>query len=408
MRSSFSAPTRRDRAVAFAVYVFVLTAAYYYNLTFVQLGLTEVGLEQLGLVPELVAVGMGLLALVTLGTTLLSGYLMDRLGLGTAVQAKFRVLFGVVLLQMPVTYAVTAVTSFGGFLVWICVCSLLLGTAIPFAFSLLADLVAPEIRGYAAGAVAGAAFFLAALFPFTWEIERFVLSAILVLAPAALVLGALSVPGLDSRFEYRAHTAGRTAGPAGPSGVVNTGFLAGVVLLFGAFFVDSFGFVRIIEDPTYVEALWQSPDPDTRLLIAVTHVAGGVVAGIVYVKLRHVWLLAGSFALFAAAQVLYVFDIVSGGPTALATATTLVYVVAVSCYTTVAFALWPDLATPERVGRYTGVGIGIGGWLATFTSTALALVSEQAQTPLALHLSVVGLTSLGFLVVAALVLRARR
>ena len=407
MCSSLAASTRRDRALAFTVYVVVLTAAYYYNLTFVQLGLTDLGLEQLGLSPELVGVGMGVLALVTLGTTVLSGYLMDRFGLGAAVQAKFRVLFGIVFLQLLVTYAVTGVASFWQFLVWICVCSLLLGTAIPFAFSLLGDLVAPAIRGYAAGAVAGGAFFLAALFPFTWEIEQFVPSAILVLTTAALVLGTLSVPGLGRRFESLSHTAGQPTSPDGPSEMASTGAIVGVVLLFGTFFVDSLGFVRIVEDPDYVEALWQSADLDTRVLIAVTHVAGGMVAGLVYVKLRHVWLLAGSLALFVTAQFLYVFDILSGGPTALATASSLVYVVAVSCYTTVAFALWPDLAPPGLIGRYTGVGIGVSGWLATFTSTAFALVSEQAQVPLALHLSVVGLTSVAFLVAAVLVLRAR-
>ncbi|WP_065813940.1 MFS transporter [Natronomonas pharaonis] len=397
--------TPTKAAVAFAVYVSVLTAAYYYNLTFIQLGLTDLGLERLGLSPERVAVGMGVLALVTLCTTLVSGYLMDRLGVGANPLSKFRVLFGIVVLQVATTYAVTAVTSFEQFLTWIALCSLLLGTAIPFAFSLLLDLVRPGIRGYAAGAVAGCAFFLAALFPFEWTIESFVPSAVAVLAPVALLLGVLSVPSIGdwvsgSRTD---DSPGRQPVGVTQSGMLTAAFVGGVVLLFGAFFVDSLGFVRIIESE-YVEASWQSSELGTRLLIAMTHVIGGLAAGVAYAKLRYHWLFVATFVLFAAAQFLYVYDAAVGGPAALAAVRPLLYVLAVSCYTTVAFALWPDLATPDRVGTYTAVGIGIGGWLATFTSTAAALVSERAEIALEVHLFIVGSVSVAFLLITGVLM----
>lgn len=406
MSSLASKPrSRRDAAVAFAVYVAVLTAAYYYSLTFVQLGVTGFGIERLGLSPDLVAVAMGVLAVTTLAATLVSGRLLDRVGSLRSVRSKFRVLFGIVLLQLAVTDAVTAVASFAGFLAWILVCSVLLGTAIPFTFSLLSDLVAPEKRGYAAGTVAGVAFFLAALFPFRWTIEGFVPAAIAVLAPVAVLLGVLSIPAV--RTERFTHVARRNDDEETRPGMLSAAFLGGILLLFGAFFVDSLGFVRIVEAPQYVDASWQSSDIGTRMLIASTHVVGGIAAGVVYTKTRYVWLFFATFVLFAAAQFLYVYDIVLGGPAVLATLLPLVYVLAVSCYTTVAFALWPDLATPETVGTYTAVGIGIGGWLATFTSTAVALVSERLRLPLELHLLVVVVASVGFLFVTVLLLYGR-
>ena len=95
------------------------------------------------------------------------------------------------------------------------------------------------------------------------------------------------------------------------------------------------------------------------------------------------------------------YDIVAGGPAALGLGTPLVYVLAVSCYTTVTFALWPDLATRATVGRYTAVGVGVGGWLATFTSTGLALLSDRRGLALELHLLVAGSVSVGFLVLTA-------
>jgi hypothetical protein len=71
-----------------------------------------------------------------------------------------------------------------------------------------------------------------------------------------------------------------------------------------------------------------------------------------------------------------------------------VYAVAVSFYTTLNFALWPDLSTPETVGTHTAVGVGLAGWLATFLSTALALYFETAEVTLLSHLNVVNALAL--------------
>jgi hypothetical protein len=390
---------RTGSAARFGVYVSILTAAYYYNITFVQLGVTGAGEERLGLSMELVAVAMGLLAVATLTTTLVSGYLMDRLGWGRDMQVKFRVLFGVLFLQTGVTYLFGSVSSFPGFLGWVLACSVLLGTAIPFAFSLLLDLVVPAQRGYAAGAVAACAFALAALVPFEWAVGNFTLPAVVVLTPIVVLLGLFSfAPGILGRVERRRGdgSGGRTATDRGFR-VLTAPVAVGLALLFGAFFVDSLGFVRIIETSALVDAAWRSPDYGVRVTLSATHVVGGLVAGLLYARARYLWLFAATFALFAAAQLLFACQLLFDVPSILGTAVPLVYVLAVSCYTTVTFALWPDLATPETVGRYTAVGVGVGGWLATFTSTALALLSDRLELAVEHHLLGVGVVSLLFL-----------
>ncbi|WP_373188710.1 hypothetical protein [Halolamina sp.] len=63
-----------------------------------------------------------------------------------------------------------------------------------------------------------------------------------------------------------------------------------------------------------------------------------------------------------------------------------------SFYTTLNFALWPDLSTPETIGTHSA--IGIAGWLATFSSTALALYFQAADLTLLSHLNVVQALSL--------------
>ncbi len=399
-------PVQRGTHTAFGVYVVVLATAYYYNLTLVQLGVTDIGMQRLGLAMEVVAAAMGLLALVTLAVTLLSGTLIDRWGWGARTVRKCRVLFGIVLLQIGVTALLPAVASLLGFLLWIVACAVLLGAAIPVAFSLMIDLVAPSLRGYAAGTVTGCAFALAVLVPYEWAVGNFVPAAVAVLSPAAVVLGV--VAGAPRLVDEPGDQTGRgidgtrTNEPIrGRSWAVTAPLVGGVLLLFGAFFIDSLGFVRIIEQAQYVETSWQSSAITVRGTLAGTHIVGGLAAGAVYTKRRPLWVFAAAFALFGLAQCLYVYDIVVGGPSVLTTIIPLVYILAVSSYTTVAFALWPDLATTETIGRYTAVGIGVGAWTATFSSTALALVSELVQLQIAWHLAVVAGLSAVFLLLTA-------
>jgi len=50
----------------YLIYVSALTAGYYYNLTFVQLGLTDLGTQEIGMSPGDVSIVMAILALFTL------------------------------------------------------------------------------------------------------------------------------------------------------------------------------------------------------------------------------------------------------------------------------------------------------------------------------------------------------
>ncbi len=114
--------------------------------------------------------------------------------------------------------------------------------------------------------------------------------------------------------------------------------------------------------------------------------------------LRRVFL--WTFALFTLTHVLYttdlrlaaVFPTITRGSTSPLNPAT--YAVAVSFYTTLNFALWPDLSTAGTVGRHSAIGIGVAGWLATFLSTALALYFQAAELTLLSHLNVVQALSL--------------
>ena len=394
-------------------YVAALTAGYYYNLTFVQLGLTDLGRRSIGMPPEDVSLVMAMLALLTLIVAVFSGVMMDRRGWSTDLHVKIRLLFLIILVQLVLTIAAPIVNTVEAFVSWIIVCSLTLGLGIPVTFSFMLDFIPIKDRGFVAATVAGLSFFFAALYPIEWNINEFSLVMSAMMLPAVGILGIVSVkqfPFIDvlaRQHERGTFGTGRFCRPA-PIRTLSVAFWGPVFLMFGVFFIDSLGFLRIIEEPMYISTSWQSPDMDVRVFIAVLHVVGAFAAGVLYTNFSRKWIFFWVFGLFAFTHLLYVFDIRFGGSEAPALILPMFYVLAVSFYTTLNFALWPDLSTTETIGTHTALGVGIAGWLATFSSTALALYSEGIGLPLGDHLMYVNALSLLFIVTLPVLLYAHK
>ncbi len=384
-------------------YVAALTAGYYYNLTFVQLGLTDLGTREIGLPAEDVSVVMAVLAFLTLVVAVVSGITMDKKGWSTDLYVKFRLLFFIILVQLILTVAAPFVSSVEAFVGWVVVCSMALGLGIPVTFSFMLDFIPIRDRGYVAATVAGLSFFAAALYPVEWRIDEFSLVMSVLMVPAVLILGVISVKrfavidALAGQHERDTFGIGRFCRPT-PVRTLSLAFIGPVVLMFGVFFIDSLGFLRIIEEPLYIYTSWQSPDMGVRLFIAVLHVVGALAAGVLYTNFNRNWVFFWVFGLFAFTHLLYVFDIRFGVGDTPALILPMFYVLAVSFYTTLNFALWPDLSTTETIGTHTALGVGIAGWLATFLSTSLALYSEGIGLPFGTHLTYVNALSLLFIV----------
>jgi MFS family permease len=398
----------------YLVYGGALAAGYYYNLTFVQLGLVDLGTRLVGMGRREVSVLMAVLALATLVVALAAGMVLDRRGWGADLLVKLRVLLGVVVVQLALTVAAPAVTTPAGLLAWVLACAVPLGCGIPVMFSMMADLVPVPDRGYVAAAVAGAAFFAAALVPFEWEVEGFSRTLAVGMAAGLPVL-ALAASGrwpLVSRLAAQDLGPGRFCRRPGADGdrdrAGRATFVALVALVFGVYFIDSLGFLRIVEAPALMAASWQSTDVGVRVFIAVTHVVGAAMAGVLYTAFSRRWLLLWVLGLFAFTHLLYAFELRSAGGGAPPLALPLFYVLAVSFYTTLVLALWPDLSTPRTIGLRTAVGVGVAGWLASFLSTAAALWSADAGVPLEAHLRVVDALALVLLVAVPVALYARR
>lgn len=399
-------------ALGYLIYVAVLTAGYYYNLTFVQLGLIDLGTRLIGMPDGQVSAMMAGLALGAFAVALVTGRMMDKRGWSSDLRVKFKMLFVVVATQTLLTAVAPAVTTPAQFGSWVLACAVGIGIGIPVTFSLMIDFIAVRHRGYVAALVAGLAFFAAALYPLEWRLEEFAPLMTLVMIPATAVLAVISF----RRFAFvdelaRQHErfgVGRFCRPK-PIATASYAFWVLVIVMFFVFFIDSLGFLRIIDAPTYIFTSWQSPEMGTRLFIAVTHVLGAAMAGVLYTAFGRRWLLVWAFGLFAFTHLLYTFHLGTAPagvdpPLVLP----LFYVLAVSFYTTLNFALWPDLSTPATIGTNTALGVGIAGWLASFLSTSLVLYSFSRGLSLLDHLRYVNALALLLAVAYPLGLYLRR
>jgi hypothetical protein len=159
--------------------------------------------------------------------------------------------------------------------------------------------------------------------------------------------------------------------------------------MFGIFFVDSLGFLRIIDTPLYIHNNWLSADLAPRLLLGAVHALAALIAGVLYTNLDLRTLFLWVFGIFALVHLMYTMETRVGPGLSISLALPLLYAVAVSLYTVINFAIWADLSTPRDVSLNAALGVALSGWTATFLSTALSLQWRISGMSLERHLSLV-------------------
>jgi MFS family permease len=396
--------------LGYALFINMLAAGYYYNLTFVQLGLVDLGTRVLGMTETGVAINMAILAGLTAIIAITTGLTMTRRGWGRRFDVKLRLAFGVIALQTALTGAALLVANERGFLLWVVGASVALGAGIPVTFGMTVDLIPVRDRGYVAAFITAGAYFPAAVLSTTWEIERFAAGLLPLMIGATVVFGVLAfgrlefIRRLGEQHRLRQFGAGRFVRDNGRIHRAGIGFVLALALMFGIFFIDSLGFLRIIDTPVYMGSAWHAAEAMPVLAIGITHVVVALIAGVLYTSLSPRSLFIWVFGLFALAQLMYLQHARTTPESDVVLSMALIYSAAVSVYTVLNFALWADFSTPDTVARNTALGVAISGWLATFLSTGLSIQWQTDGLPLADHLGNVAAISLMFLVVTLLVL----
>ena len=113
--------------VGYLTYIAVLTAGYYYNLTFVQLGVIDLGTRLVGLDGRRVSLTMAALALSAFVVAVVTGRLKYRSGWSSDLRTKIRMLFIVIAVQTALTVMAPGIRSPGAFTAWVLVCSATIG-----------------------------------------------------------------------------------------------------------------------------------------------------------------------------------------------------------------------------------------------------------------------------------------
>ena len=377
------------RLFGFLLFVGMMAAGYYYNLTFVQLGLEDFGTSVLGLSAQTVARDMALLALMTCFIAIASGWWMQRRGWGRNFRIKLQLSFAVVSTQTLLTLICPLVATEAGFIAWLGGVSLTLGVGVPVMFSLTVDLVPVRWRGGAAALVTASSYFFAETLSSEWTFEAFRCQSLIMLAGGVTGMGVLAFvrhSWLDvlARQHTRPEFAIGRFMRLGPS---KWRIPSLILIMFGIYFVDSLGFLRLLKTPIYMDNAWQSSDLDTRAFIAVVHVIGALAAGALYPALRERSLFLWIFGTFALTHLQYNFHIQTGSMNAVLSMPML-YALAVSLYTVINFAVWADLSTPDTIPLNSALGVALSGWTATFLSTSLAIHWGE-RLPLDLHIRIV-------------------
>jgi MFS family permease len=392
----------------FLFFVGMMATGYYYNLTFVQFGLLDLGTRLVGMPESEVALSIAALALITSLVAILFGLYMQRRGWSRDFRIKLRLAFGVVLAQTLLTLAAPAVRTPVAFLAWIVAASLALGVGVPATFSMTVDLVAVRYRGHAGALITAAAYFPAAVLSSTWTIEQFRLGIAPLMLAGTLSLGWLAfgkpafIERLAAQHQDSSFGKGRfiqvdRVGKAR----IRRSLLALFALMFAIYFIDSLGFLRLADTPFFFQTAWQSTTLEPRLVIGITHVLAALVAGVLYAALNERELFLWIFGIFALTHFMYALTARSAMVGQPPLAMPLLYAVAVSLYTVVNFAIWADVSTPDTISRNASVGVALSGWTATFLSTALALGMSQWGVSLELHLRIVDSLAILFLLLVA-------
>lgn len=383
------------------LFVAAASAGYFYTLTFVQLGLVDLGARVIGLSEERIARAMALLAGLTTLVALGAGLVMHRRRWSEDFRVKLRLLAVAVILQIVLTAVAPQLRSETGLLAWIVVGSVGLGVGVPSLFGLTCDLVPTRHRGIVAAAVTSAAFLPAAVFSSDWRVEQFAAQLLWLIVPGAVALMVLAfIPwpvtaALAEQHHLPEYGTGRFVRHRSRSRRwPGRAFTFALVLMFGVYFIDSLGFLRIVDTPVYIDSAWHSSDPATLWAIGATHVVAAVLAGILYPVVAPRVLLGCIFALFAVVQLNYVLHALTTPDLPATLGMPLLYAMAVSIYTVLNFALWADFSIPATIARNTALGVGVSGWLATFLGTSLSIWWSAVELPFAEHLGAVAAISL--------------
>lgn len=380
---------RKNELVGFVFYLLIIVAGYTFIIKFVQLGLPDFIVNYLELKKNAIILFMFYLAVLTSICCLVFGYSLDKLKWD--LETKLKIFFICLVLQTPLILLLFSFNTILLFFLWINLISIIMGLQTPISISFIRDFIRPKYRGLFAGIATALIYSYGILSPFPWNISGFInelfFGLILGIPTIMIFIGLRLFRNKEKQEIFNAK-----------GNFVNYNKTLIIMALIGVIFVDSLGFLRIIETPHIYANVWRG-NFDIKILLVSSHTGFALLSGFLYSKGKPYLILLISLFMITMVDLFFAFlhNLIF-----LSKVLGIFYCGAVSMYTINLLALWGDISTPESIGKFAGIGIGICGWLMTFISTAFSFIFIESLD-FSTHLVISALISLSFLLFTILI-----
>jgi hypothetical protein len=341
----------------------ILTVGYLTGLHLIQIGIPELADSKAHMPEEEVNLYMGIMALISCFLAVISGIFLNKMEINIYNRLCLVILCGGV--AAGITIVGNLISTPLQFEIWIILFSIILGITLPIPFTFVYYLIPKNHRGIVAGIITALAYFLGNLTWTSWTFSAFLMESGMIGIPAILLMGwgflnksklntldfFHTTKSIQKLYEGRFH---------------DYNFKFFVIVMFGIFFIDSFGFLRIIGESTIFYVTWYG-DLGTRFGFAIAHLSAALLMGYLYQKKGPKIVSLATLLGFVIVDSLWALYPSNG----LMIVTSWMYCAVVSFYTINTIALWADISEEKNVSSRTAIGIGVCLWLASFMSTAI-------------------------------------
>ncbi len=399
----------------------LLFSGYQIGFKFIQLGIPDLALRVVGMEERIVNISMGFMAVASCITAIIASVLLDK----WTPKPKTRFLMTLILAggQAGLITLSLLITTEIQFLIWLGLFSGILGVIFPLVISYVFLFVKSGDRGPIAGIITAFAYLFGNLSPNPWTIQGTLLDAIISSGPVMLCIAYFifhmdlieklepsdnEIDLYNGRYAMINESQESNSKKSKFLEPLQAGHSIGLILLlmFGVYFVDSFGFLRVIHQNELMQYTWHGPYP-IKVLLGLVHFITAILMGFLYKKYGYRIVFFSSFTLFFIADLLFSFYPLGS----LLIITALIYCSTVSFYTVNSFALFTDCSTKKDMYKKAGIGIGVGGWLSSFLSTMVTVElfsTTSGVEGFKLHLLITAIIALVFMLLTIYLLYAKK
>ncbi|KAJ3450178.1 tetracycline resistance protein [Anaeramoeba flamelloides] len=360
--------TQLKKYFGFFLVISLLGGGYLYNIKFIQLGIPLLGQNILKLSKNELGLAMSSMAILTSIISLLSGKIVDNHLSSLKIKVDIVIMIG--LFQIVITFGSKYILSRVAIFFWIIASSFATGVGITITFPLFYELIPTGSRGIISGITTGLVYLIANISPYSRRFVDLRKESLYILVPGTLFLSFLKIVKLLPKLLPKPANEDATQGRYISKDDTNPKTIRSIMIIMGMiFFIDSFSFLRILEEESLIKQTWNSNLVD-RTILGTVHFIVALFAGYLYQRFNYTIPLYSTLFMFLISTFLF-SQYTEALSHSLVMLMSCSYCATVSNYTVLNFAIWSDFSNSKNIAWNSGRCIAIVGWLSSFISTSL-------------------------------------